>query len=181
MKDYSFLDHPAFMWACRALLVAALACLVWASAASHWGDMIALTAIALVIGATLYAKSKLPSFLGFMLAVAATVNGAGYALQLWHDETLFDEIVHAFTTFAGMAAIGWSLRDNDRFAGSTKRLLSSVVAIGLALGVLWEILEWAIGIIGRPKDTAIDLLMDCAGAAAAGLMLCRIRSNARND
>ncbi len=176
MNRHPFFNYPAFTWACWALLAAAQACLIWAGAESHWGDVIALTAISLVIAAILYTRSKLPSFFGFMLAVAAAVNGAGYALQLWHDETLFDEIVHAFTTFAGMAAIGWSLRDNDRLAASPVRLLSSVIAIGLALGVLWEVFEWAIGIIGRPKDTAIDLLMDAVGAVAAAAMIWQLKS-----
>ncbi len=153
------------------MLLAAVALLVWSIATAHWGDAIALGAIALVLGAILYEKSRLPSLFGLLLAIAAAVNGSGYALQLWHDETLFDEIVHFFTTFAGMMAIGWSLRCRDLLGRSPARLAISVVAIGLALGVVWEIFEWAIGIIGRPRDTAIDLLMDGAGALVAAAIL----------
>jgi len=165
------IDHRVFFWTNGAMLLAAVALLVWSIATAHWGDAIALGAIAVVLGAILYERSKLPSLLGLLLAIAAAVNGAGYALQLWHDETLFDEIVHFFTTFVGMLAIGWSVRNRDILAQSPTKLAISVVAIGLALGVVWEIFEWAIGIIGRPRDTAIDLLMDGAGALVAAAIL----------
>ena len=165
------LDHRLFFWTSGAMLVAAAGLLAWSVATARWGDAMALGAIAAVLGVILYARPTLPSLLGLLLGIAAAVNGAGYALQLWHDETLFDEIVHFFTTFAGMMAIGWSLRHRNLLGKSAGRLAISVVAIGLALGVVWEVFEWAIGIIGRPHDTAMDLLMDAAGALLAAAVL----------
>jgi hypothetical protein len=84
---------------------------------------------------------------------------------------LFDEIVHAFTTFAGMAAIGWALvRRRGTPAHSRSALSWSLLGLALVLGLLWEAFEYWIGIIGTPKDTAIDIAMDMAGAALAAAL-----------
>ena len=37
----------------------------------------------------------------------------------------------------------------------------------LAMGLLWEGFEWVIGIIGSPRDTAVDLAMDVLGGLLA--------------
>jgi len=176
-----WIDHRAFAWLSRGLLAAVVAGLSWACAMASWADAVASAAIAAVIAAILFGWPRLPSLLAFLLAVAATVNGAGYAFKLWHDETLFDEVVHAFTSFAGMAAIGWALLQRQPQAGSHARLIANVIGIGFALGILWECFEWLIGIIGRPRDTAIDLLMDGAGILAAAVLVARLARADRPD
>ena len=45
-------------------------------------------------------------FVAFLLMLALTVNAAGYLLGLWHEKTMFDEAVHAYTSFAVMTAVG---------------------------------------------------------------------------
>ncbi|MDQ3481895.1 MAG: hypothetical protein M3448_00535 [Pseudomonadota bacterium] len=98
------------------------------------------------------------------------MNAAGYLLSLWHDETLFDEAVHFYTSFAVVAAIGWlALRGaSPRRSPPTWWVL---VAAGVLLGLAWEAFEWAIGIIGSGHDTMMDLAMDTAGAGAAAALL----------
>lgn len=105
-----------------------------------------------------------------LIAVAVLVNAAGYLFTLWHDETVFDELVHFYTTFSGVAGIGrlalekWPVREPfSRWW--------ALLAIGLALGILWEIFEWTIGIIGNRRDTLIDLAMDVIGAATAAAFI----------
>ena len=104
-----------------------------------------------------------PSFYAALLALAALVNLAGYLFSLWHEETIFDEAVHAFTSFALVAAIG-------RARAARTRTLSVWAQLGIALvlGVAWEVFEWMVGMIGTMRDTAIDLAMDAAGGLAAG-------------
>lgn len=97
-----------------------------------------------------------------LLALAALINGAGYAFTLWHDRTAFDEAVHCYTSFAIVAAVG-------RYAFPRSSSLALII-FGIAIGVGWEIFEWAIGIIGDPYDTMGDLLMDGLGAALAAAL-----------
>jgi len=117
-----------------------------------------------------------------LLIVAATVNAAGYILGLWHERTLFDEIVHAFTTFAGMTALIWMATRDGRVLNGASAL--SVIAFallaGFILGLVWEGFEWLIGIIGNQRDTLVDLAMDSLGAVAAGVLFTAYRARRPN-
>lgn len=175
------IDHDGFVWLTRLLLLGVAGALAWAIATSRSDGAIAWGAVAAVIIALLMLRSKLPSLFGLLLAVAATVNGTGYALTLWHDRTMFDEVVHAFTTFAGLAAISWALVRTYRIDGSGQRLWWTLIGIGVLLGVVWEGFEWLIGIIGSPKDTAIDLAMDMLGALAAAALIAWTAGTGRNE
>lgn len=112
--------------------------------------------------------------LAFLVAAAAAVNAAGYVLGLWHDETIFDEVVHFFTSFALMAALGTALIRRGLAGAFTNRMFLTFGALGLLLGLLWEAVEWAIGIIGGRTDTLLDLAMDLAGAVAAAALVSRL-------
>lgn len=121
-------------------------------------------------GVTLFFQRTLPSSIFLLLVLAASVNAAGYVIGLWHERTLFDESVHAFTTFAVMTAIAWVSQMSGRFAAASGfQILALTLFAGLVLGLLWEGFEWAIGIIGNRRDTLIDLAMDSLGAFVAGL------------
>jgi hypothetical protein len=182
MKAPAIVRHPAFLWASGGVILAALVLLILSSLSERWGDVVAWGAIAVVAIAVIEGRDRLPALLGFLIALTAAVNGAGYALTLWHEETSFDEIVHFFTTFAGMAAIGWALLD-ARSIGRLSRtnLFVTIVGIGFILGVLWEGFEALIGISGRPKDTLIDLLMDSGGAALAAGLICWLKGFDRRN
>lgn len=109
-------------------------------------------------------------FYAALVAVAVLVNASGYLLSLWHDETVFDEAVHFYTSFAMVAAIGWlALR-----GAASRRSPPSwwvLVPLGLLLGLAWEAVEWALGIIGTGRDTLMDLAMDAAGAGSAAALI----------
>lgn len=111
-----------------------------------------------------------PTFYALLLVIAALVNLAGYLLGLWHNDTLFDELVHLFTSFAGLAAIGRYLIV-ARAIRPSKKLVASLLALTLTLGVAWELFEWLIGIIGDSRDTLIDLVMDLAGGGLAAVLV----------
>lgn len=109
-------------------------------------------------------------FYAALLIAAALVNAAGYLLTLWHDETMFDEAVHFYTSFAVVAAIGRAALASNRLRRSGPRW-TALLVIGILLGLAWEAFEYMIGIIGSRQDTLMDLAMDLAGALlAAGLV-----------
>lgn len=165
------LDRPSFRWASQlALLIAAVAAIYFLFQ-SRWYDAAALGAVAVVGFIFIAAKDRLPSLFTLLFVIAALINALGYVLTLWHERTPFDEIVHAFTSFTVCAAAGWLLLSRTRLVSGDEnvKLVLAVAAIGLVIGVLWEIFEWIIGIIGGPTDTIMDLVMDMIGAVAAGL------------
>ncbi len=108
----------------------------------------------------------------FLLCLVVAVNVAGYVLNLWRERTMFDELVHAATSFAGMAALMWVAARRARRLNGMRGIavVATALVAGLILGLAWEGFEWLIGIIGDQRDTLIDLAMDCLGAAAAGLL-----------
>lgn len=165
------LDRPAFRWMAGALLLGAAGGTLYLATEGRWIHAAALGALVL-IGTTLMAvRHRLPAFFTLLFVAAGLVNALGYILTLWHEGTVFDEAVHAFTSFTLCAAAGWLLVSRTALVGegNSLRLILAVVLTGLVLGVLWEALEWIIGIIGGPRDTMMDLVMDLAGAVAAGL------------
>ncbi len=115
-------------------------------------------------------------FYAVVLGLAALANVAGYVFSLWHDETVFDEIVHLFSTFAVISAIGKAAVTAGRLAPSATFFIS-LVALAVVLGVLWEAFEWLIGIIGGRHDTLMDLAMDTLGAVFAALLINGVFAN----
>ena len=91
----------------------------------------------------------------------------------WYDGILHGYATFAYTLLFGLFAYG------AVFRGAREHRLLLVLAIasvGLALGALWEIAEWAYDRIVRPNvilgkfDTIVDLIMDALGALAAGVV-----------
>lgn len=105
-----------------------------------------------------------------LVATAALVNLAGYLLTLWHEDTVFDEVAHFYTSFAAVAAIGRLALEND-WIRSTAWRWAALLTSGILLGLGWEAFEYVIGIIGSSHDTLMDLAMDLAGAILATLLI----------
>lgn len=178
----SITHNAIFSRGTLAILAAALGLAAWNAASGQINDALVWCVIAAIAAGLWYFKAQLPPLHGFLIALAAAVNGAGYTMTLWHDETLFDEIVHGFTTFAGMAAIGWAMmRSGGKFERSRTALFWGMIGLGLVLGLVWEAFEYLIGIIGTPRDTIIDIVMDMIGASAAAVLSCWLIPDARRD
>ncbi len=95
------------------------------------------------------------------------------SLLPWYDGILHGYATFAYTLLFGLFAYG------AVFSGAREHRLLLVLAIGsvgLALGALWEIAEWAYDQVVRPNvilgkfDTIVDLIMDTLGALAAALV-----------
>ena len=165
------IDHP-FLRTASWLVVAGLAAAGAYAISVDTAEGAVLLGLAVLGGVALHFQRALPSSIMLLLFVAATVNAVGYILGLWHERTMFDEIVHAFTTFAGMTALIWmATRDGRLLDGaSALSVVASALLAGLILGLVWEGFEWVIGIIGDQRDTLVDLAMDSLGAGTAGLL-----------
>lgn len=110
------------------------------------------------------------------LLLAAGANAAGYALGLWHSPVWFDEVVHGYTTFALTLVLAFHLHGRVYTGARTHpaTLTLAVASLGVAIGAIWEIAEWAYdewiapgnAILGK-RDTITDLGWDTLGALVA--------------
>lgn len=162
------LDRPIFSHASKLLILLLVGAALWLAWRTNWLEAGALAMVAMGAAALVYVNPRLPSLFTLLFLLAGTVNAAGYIYTLWKQPYVFDEGVHAFTTFTGCAAIGWYLLSRTHLSRPA-RLVALVAGVGLLLGVAWELFEWAIGIVGDWGDTLLDLAMDMVGAVAAGL------------
>lgn len=133
----------------------------------QWYDALAVGALSFVALVVVSAGKKVPRIFTLLLLGASLVNVGGYAFELWHDPPWFDEAVHAYTSFAVSAVVGWILIIATRAEERLSLFAAAIFVIGILIGVVWEIIEWAVGIIGSINDTLINLGMDALGAAAA--------------
>ena len=113
----------------------------------------------------------------WVLAIALGVaNAAGYALDLYARFWWFDRILHACTILAVTFWLAiFVCRRVLRGGRGRDALLALVIAsVGLAIGALWEVAEWAFDriapgdVIKGKHDTIIDIVMDTLGALVAG-------------
>ncbi len=111
---------------------------------------------------------RLPDVIVVMLVLAAFLNAYGWVFNWFHAVVAYDELVHAYTTGAVVLALALLLWRREMFPARTGAFVLATAALGLALGVAWEIVEM-IFINLRPFDTVVDLIMDTLGAAAGGL------------
>jgi uncharacterized membrane protein YjdF len=125
-----------------------------------------------------------PFDLAFILAMALT--GWGEAFRLYDRMGYYDVLVHFLVPLFGAPCVYIALARLDTLPdpadayGSSRHLAGIFVAtfaLGLAIGALWEILEWisdhALGSslqLGQ-KDTIGDLVADATGALGGGLFL----------
>lgn len=108
--------------------------------------------------------------IGFGLA-----NIAGYAFDLYHRFWWFDRALHSGTIFA--ITLWLALFVFARAIGGSRTGLAVllVASVGLAIGALWEVAEWAFDqlapgdVIKGKYDTVIDIIMDAIGSVLAGI------------
>jgi len=112
-------------------------------------------------------------------ALGAIAALAGVVFNLYARFHWFDELVHAYNFFA-LALLVAVYAYGAVLTGAREHgfLFVLIVAfVGLGLGALWEILEFAYDhFVVKPnailpkRDTIIDLALDTAGATVAGLV-----------
>jgi hypothetical protein len=103
---------------------------------------------------------------------AAVFNALGWAFNLFAKFGAYDVLAHGYTIFAITLSAGFLVYSSSQvhFERIGWLFLLSIFCFGMALGGLWEIVEWLFGVIGPIDDTVGDLTMDAAGAFAAGVL-----------
>jgi uncharacterized membrane protein YjdF len=161
-------------------LILALTMLV-SLARGQWQNALGLGAFLLAALIFILRADKLPSLFDVLFVIAALLNAGGWVWGWFHLPGPYDEITHAFTTFAITLALSFLVYQSmfRVFQQHTWLYLLTVTSFGIALGTLWEIVEWGAGfvlgrtVIGSLNDTIVDLIMDTLGAGLAALMSLR--------
>lgn len=153
------------------------------AAAAHSGAVSLAVAAAAVVAVRFLDLPRLFD-LAFILAMALT--GWGEALRLYDRFGYYDVFVHFLVPLFGAPCVYIALARLDTLpdpadAYGSKRHLAGIfavtLALGLAIGAVWEILEWTSDTtlgsnlsLGE-SDTIGDLVADGAGALCGGLFL----------
>lgn len=156
----------ALAWAGVILQAAAL---VFVIVSQRWGGLPTIGIFFVLSLLFLVMKEHVPSLVSFLVVVAAIANAGGWAWE-WFALVWFDEFVHAFSSLAVVAALlcmAWG-RGWLSHPGSTGSVVIMAMAVGLGLGVLWEIVE-ATFVSLTLLDTISDIVLDMIGAAVGGL------------
>ncbi len=164
----SFVNSPiwrTFAWTGVALQGLALLAVLWLGA---WTGALSLGIFFAASLAFLLMQDRMPSLISLMVVTAAVINAFGWAWNLFHQYVWYDELIHTFTSFAGMAALSYFAWSRGSFpqAGTTAFIVKTVMW-GLGLGILWEVIEFFFLNIGW-LDTLADLVLDTIGAAVGG-------------
>ena len=153
------------------------------AAAGDSGAIPLAVAAAAVVGVRFLDLPR-PFDLAFILAMALT--GWGEALRFYDRFGYYDVFVHFLVPLFGAPCVYIALARLDTLpdpadaSGSTRHLAGVFVvtlALGLAIGAVWEILEWTSDqTLGSnlslgEQDTIGDLVADGAGALGGGLFL----------
>ena len=109
-----------------------------------------------------------PTLFDFLFVLAALLNAGGWVLGRFYQPGLYDEIVHAFTTFAVTLALSFLAYCSmvTIFRNHKLLYLLTITTFGIGIGALWEVAECTAGIvlltevIESLNDRIIDLIMD---------------------
>jgi len=167
------LDGKMFViifWLAISAMLAAAAINVMSAA---WSSVFVLGALA----ATSLCVSRVrfvPCAFAMLFAIGALIDGAGFAWQLFQRLTPFyDKFSHAFSGFGMASFFGYHSYRAQPPRTRTQMLLFVVriTSYSLAIGAVWEIIEWPAGIMGDAVDTAGDLLLDLCGSAIGSVAM----------
>lgn len=113
-------------------------------------------------------RNEVPSLFDLLFVIAALANGAGWIWGLYSEVFGYDEVVHAYTSFAISLWFGFLVYDSMLADFRDRGLLFGLViaTFGLAAGAAWEMIEYT---LIQLKDPVRDLMVDAVGAALAGL------------
>lgn len=144
----------------------------------EWNNAIALAGFGVAAVLFILTDDRLPTLFDFLFVIAALLNAGGWVWRLFYQPGPYDEITHAFTTFAITLALGFLVYRSmfSVFRQHPWLYVLTVASFGIAIGAVWEIVEWTAGfifnteVIGDVNDTVTDLIMDSLGAGFAALL-----------
>ena len=160
------------------LFILRIALFVLLAALLVMGDITAALIVVVFLAlsfAHLLRSERRPALFDVVFALAALAGALGYAFDLFGEIVPYDELTHAFTTFAVSLAFYFLFYGGAVPERRAVALGSSVFTLGVTVGAYWEIFEWFF--VGKytMADTISDLLVDSAGALAAALVALVLR------
>jgi hypothetical protein len=129
---------------------------------------------------------RLPRLFDLAFIVAMALTGWGEALRFYDRFGYYDILVHFLVPLLGAPVVYIALARLDTLpdpsdARGSRRHLAGIfvvtLALGLAIGAAWEVLEWTsdevLGseLTGGESDTIGDLVADTVGAICGGVLL----------
>ena len=121
--------------------------------------------------------STLGLWIAWAVIIAVVIgNLAGYWFNLYEMLWWFDRVLHTSTLFGLTLWLALVVLAPGLRGGHPVIQVLMLAGCGLALGALWEVLEWAFDqvapgdVIKGKNDTLIDIVLDAVGAVAAGLL-----------
>jgi hypothetical protein len=175
MWNTNWKGYRTAAWVGQALLAVAIAVVLFKG---QWLQAAALAGFLVISYLFVAFERKLPTLFDLIFVIAALINAGGWAWDLYNQPGLYDEIAHFYTIFAITLAAGFLLYDELMESFYTHRLLFviSIASLGIALGALWEVIEWLADfavpkqIVSGLFDTITDIILDSAGAIIAALL-----------
>lgn len=175
MKILNWKGYRIIAWIGQALLTIFV---IAAAVQGKWSNALGLVLFLVVSFVFVIRDNKLPTLFDFLFVLAALLNATGWVWDLFGMPGPYDEIVHAYTTFAITLALSFLVYGSmlNIFRNHTLLYLVTITSFGIAIGALWEVTEWSAGkilntqVIESLDDTIIDLVMDTLGAGLAALI-----------
>ncbi|EYD77875.1 hypothetical protein Rumeso_00602 [Rubellimicrobium mesophilum DSM 19309] len=135
----------------------------------RWDEAKIAAAFFAPLAALMVARHGLPSLLVAVIVGCFLISGAGWAWDWYGLFWWFDVVLHFVNPLVMMAGSMFMLWKADLLAHAPRkgRFVLWSTAIGFALGVGWEVIEWTYLPFEWP-DTILDVVMDTAGAALGG-------------
>jgi len=175
MINTDWKGYRELAWALQGLLAIAIVVVL---IQGEWLPAAALAGFLVVSFLFVKLDRKLPNIFDLIFMIAALINAGGWAWDLYNQPGPYDEIAHFFTMFAITLTFGYLLYRElmESFYKRRWLFVLTIASLGLALGALWETIEWLSDFV-IPKqivsglfDTETDLILDGAGALLAALL-----------
>lgn len=171
MTHSDWYGYRVIAWVVVAVLALAAAVAVFQG--GMWDGLIpAGMALALVVAIL---AIRLPAVFEAILALALLMSALGWTWGLYRPVPGYDEVAHCLTTLA-LTLVGCFLFYRPLlgyFGNHTFRLAVAVITLGVAIGALWEMAEYAGMVLFSHtdgevlKDEISDLAVDTVGAILA--------------
>ncbi|BAZ40458.1 hypothetical protein NIES4101_64190 [Calothrix sp. NIES-4101] len=175
MKSLNWKGYRTIAWIGQAVLTIFV---IAAASQGKWSNALGLALFLVISFVFVILDDKLPTLFDFLFVLAALLNAIGWVWDLFGMPGPYDEIVHAYTTFAITLALSFLVYSSmlNIFRNHTLLYLLTITSFGIAIGALWEVTEWSAGkilntqVIESLDDTIIDLIMDSLGSGLAALI-----------
>lgn len=173
-KSYHHVEWSGYHFISLVLIVLLGILSVITAVVQGWHKALILGGFTLALAVYLKAQQTVPAAFNAVLVFSMGINAGGWAWNLFTQVPGYDEVAHALGTLGAVLAAVWfgyrsilSVLRRDFWVS-----VLAVVSLGIALGAVWEIVEWlGYVLFSQPSqsinDEISDLIADSIGALLA--------------